>query len=274
MQTPLTIKEQVVKKVVKSGNGGAVWVPKRWLGQEVVVILPEKPKLELKEKIIHLLEPYLKDIIAVGIYGSYARDEQTNDSDLDILVLTKDKKLVLSFKEEKIEVISFTSDKLKDAVKKYPVIYYIMVQEAIPLVNAPALEELKTIKIEKKDFLGYLDETKGHLKSNRELLELDKLDGDYLKSHSVLYSTILRLRGIFIANCILKKKRFSNRKFKEWVESKGVSDQEFEDSYKIYRLIRDEQSTKSLKVKMEVAEKLLNLLEKELKLFEAKIHDK
>ena len=43
----LPIKEQLVKRVVRSGNGGAVWVPKDWLGQEVVVILPQKPKLEL-----------------------------------------------------------------------------------------------------------------------------------------------------------------------------------------------------------------------------------
>ena len=47
----LAVREQIVKTVVKSGNGGAVWVPKDWLGQEVVVILPQKPKLEVKEKI-------------------------------------------------------------------------------------------------------------------------------------------------------------------------------------------------------------------------------
>ena len=57
----LAIKEQIVKTVVKSGNGGAVWVPKDWLGEEVVVILREKPNLEPREKIVHLLEPYLKD---------------------------------------------------------------------------------------------------------------------------------------------------------------------------------------------------------------------
>ena len=29
----LAVKEQIVKTVVKSGNGGAVWVPKGWLGK-------------------------------------------------------------------------------------------------------------------------------------------------------------------------------------------------------------------------------------------------
>ena len=66
----LAIKEQLIKTVVKSGNGGAIWIPKNWLGQEVIIILPDKPKLNVKEKVIHLLEPYLKDIIAVFLYGS------------------------------------------------------------------------------------------------------------------------------------------------------------------------------------------------------------
>ncbi|MEM3126617.1 MAG: nucleotidyltransferase domain-containing protein [Candidatus Woesearchaeota archaeon] len=274
MQAQLAIKEQVVKKVVKSGNGGAVWVPKNWLGQEVVVILPQKPKLELKEKIVHLLEPYLKDIVAVGIYGSFARNEQTKDSDVDVLVITKDKKLVLNFKDEKIEVISFTIDNLKKAIKKYPTTYYFTAREAVPLVNASVLEELKEVKVEKQDFVNYLEETKDHLKSNMELLELDKLDGNYLSSYSVVYSLILRLRGIFIISCILKNKPFSNKEFKKWATNRGISNEEFEDSHKVYRLIRDEQSIKNLKIKIEVVEKLLNSLEKELKSLETKIHGK
>ena len=270
----LSIKEQIVKTVVKSGNGGAVWVPKDWLGEEVVVILPQKPKFELKEKIIHLLEPYLMNVISVGIYGSYARNEQTKDSDVDVLVITKDKYIKLNFKEHKLDIISFPIDNFKKAIKKYPTIYYQMVQEAEPLINAYVLEELKNIKINKQSFKAYLKETKEHLKSNRELLELDKIDNTYLKSHSVLYSLILRLRGLFIIKCILKKDEFSNKKFKNWFVSQGLSLKEFEDSYKAYRLIRDNEDTKVLRIKIIVAEKVLNILDKELKILEAQIYDK
>ena len=107
----MSVKEQIVKTVVKSGNGGAVWVPKNWLGQEVVVILPDKPKISLKEKIIHILEPHLKEIAALAIYGSYARNEQTEDSDIDILVIAANKCLKLSFKEKRIEITSLTIEK-------------------------------------------------------------------------------------------------------------------------------------------------------------------
>ena len=47
MKTRITVKEMearevLQKTVTKSGNGGAIWVPKRWLGEDVVVILPKK----------------------------------------------------------------------------------------------------------------------------------------------------------------------------------------------------------------------------------------
>lgn len=270
----LAIKEQIVKTVVKSGNGGAVWVPKDWLGEEVVVILPEKPKLELKEKIIHLLEPYLKDIISVGIYGSYARNEQTRDSDVDVLVITKDKDIKLDFKEDNIDILSFPIDNLKKAIEKYPAIYYQIVQESEPLINAYALEELKNIKVSGESFRNYLQETKEHLKSNRELLELDRIDNTYLESYSLLYSAVLRLRGLYILKCALRKDAFSNKKFKKWLISRGLSINEFEDSYYVYRLIRDNKIAKGLRIKIITAEKILNILEKELKLLGVQIHGK
>lgn len=270
----LAIKEQIVKTVVKSGNGGAVWVPKDWMGEEVIVILPEKPKLDIKQKVIYLLEPYLKDIVCVSIYGSYARNEQTKDSDLDILVITKYENVKLSFREEMIDITSFPIDKFKRAIQKYPAIYYQMVQEAEPLINAYVLEELKSIKISKENFKSYLKETKEHLKSNKELLELDKIDNIYLMSYSVLYSAMLRLRGLFITNCILRNDKFSNKKFKNWLVYQGINIKEFKDSYKAYRLIKDDENAKNLRIKIDVAEKVLNILEKELHLLEAKIYGK
>lgn len=270
----LAIREQIVKTVVKSGNGGAVWVPKDWLGEEVLVILPDKPKFELKEKIVHLLEPYLKDIISVGIYGSYARNEQTKDSDVDIVIITQDKNIKLNLTEEKLDIISFPIDKFKIAIKKYPIVYYQIVQEAEPLINAYIFDKLKNIKINKESFKKYLKETKEHIKSNRELLELDKIDNIYLKSYSILYSSMLRLRGLFIMKCILKKDIFSNKKFKNWVTLQGLNHDEFEECSKAYRLIRDNKDTKSLKMQIDTAEKLLRILERELRQLEARVHDK
>ena len=268
----IAVKEQIVKTVVKSGNGGAVWVPKDWLGKEVVVILPEKPKLELKEKIIHLLKPYLRDIISVSIYGSYARNEQTKDSDADVLVITKDKNLSLSFKEEKLDIASFPIEKFRKAIEKYPTVYYQIAQEAEPLINGYILEEFKNMKIGKENFKEYLKETKEHIKSSKELVELDKIDGTYLKSYSVLYSSMLRLRGLFIMKCILKSEKFSNNKFKKWLMGGGLNSKEFEDSYSAYRMVRDNENAKKIKIRITAAEKVLSVLGNELRLSEEQIY--
>ena len=276
----LAVREQIVKTVVKSGNGGAVWVPKGWLGQEVVVILPQKPKLEIKEKIIHLLEPYLKDIISVFIYGSYARHEQIKESDIDVMVITKDKeinkKIFLRknfFANSNLEITAFELEKFKKAIQKYPVMYYQIVQEAEPLINAHVLDELKGIKIDYKNFKNYLEETKEHIKSSNELLELDKLEGGNIKSYSIAYSIILRLRGIFIVKCIFDKEKFSNKNLKKWLIINGVSASEFEQFYSVYRAVRDSKKISHI-IKISSAEKLLNILEKELNTIKARIHDK
>lgn len=266
----LAAKEQLVKTVVRSGNGGAVWVPKSWLGQEVVIILPEKPRLGLKERIVHLLEPYLKDVISVGIYGSYARNEQEKDSDIDVLAVTSEKRMKI--KEGNVEITSLPIDKLKSAIQKYPTMYHQMVREAVPLINALVLEDLKSIKVKKENFMPYLRETREHGKSNREFLELDKLDGPYLASYSVMYSAMLRLRGLFIMKCILEKGRFSNRNFKSWLKAKGVRLHEYESCYHAYRLMRDGRDAKSLKISVETAEKLLAILHNELDYLEAQVN--
>ncbi len=268
----LSIREQIIKTVVKSGNGGAVWVPKNWLGQEVIVILPQKPKLEIKEKIIHLLEPYLKDIISVFIYGSYARHEETKDSDIDVMVITE-KPIKININEPKLELTVFELVKFKKAIEKHPVMYYQITQESEPLINSQILEELKEIKIKKENFKDYLDETKEHIKSSKELIELDKLDFEYVSSYSAIYSIILRLRGIFIISCIMNKYRFSNKEFRKWIIKESISDSEFKSAYEIYVAIRDNKKI-STKIKVPIAEKLLNILEKELRYIEAKLYGK
>lgn len=270
----LAVKEQLVKKVVKSGNGGAVWVPKNWLGQEVIVILPDKPKLDIKEKVIHLLEPYLKDIISVFIYGSYARHEETKESDVDVMVVTKDKNIQIEAKEPNLEISVFQFDKLKMAIEKHPVMYYQTVQEAVPLINSYVLDELRKIKIDYKNFKNYLNETKEHIESNKEFLELDNLDGIYVTSYSVLYSAILRLRGIFVVKCILKQENFSNKKFQEWLIQNGISNQEFEQCYAAYSAVKNDKSIKNIKIQISVAEKLLNILIKETNFIETELHGK
>ena len=270
----MEIKEQIVKTVVRSGNGGAVWVPKSWLGEEVVIILPQKPKLDARKKVMHLLWPFLKDIIAVGIYGSYARNEQAKDSDIDVMVITAQRPLKLDFKKEGLDIVSLPIDKLKIAMQKHPIIYHTMIQEAVPLINAHVFDGLRQKTPSRQSLKGYLQEAKAHLKSSKELLEMDKIDNEYLTSYSVLYSAMLRLRGVFIAHCILSSDRFSSKKFKNWLLKRGMSARQFDGLHRAYKIINDDKNQKQAKVSIQDAQNVLSVLENEIAELEKRINGK
>ena len=257
----IAIQEQLVKRVVSSGNGGAVWVPKSWLGEEIIVIRPEKPELNIKEKIIKTLVPHLQDVVAIFLYGSYARNEQEADSDIDILVVAKEKFNIK--KQEKIDIKVIQLDKLKETIEKNPIMYLSILQEAKAIINSSLLEELKEIKIDYKKFKWFIETTIEHIKSNKEFIELDKLEGEYITSYAAIYSIMLRLRGVFLIKCLIDKKNYSNKLFKKWLLKHNISNLEYIAAYSIYRSIRDNKKV-DRKIKIPTAENLLNILIKEI----------
>jgi len=254
-------QEQIIRTATKIGNGAHIFVPKQWTNEEIILI--RTPKLKLKEEIIKIIEPYLENIIGVFLYGSYARDEQEEQSDIDLLLITNKKIKVKN--KGKFDTIVIEKSKLEKAIKLNPILMYSIIKEAKPIINSSLLEELKKLKIIKNQFKEFIEGTKRIIKIDKEIIELDKLDGEDLISISVIYSLILRLRGIFIINSLIKKQKYSNKIFKKWL-NKNI-EEETKEIYIIYQNIRDNKKIKT-KIKISTAEKLLNLLEKEVKKYD------
>lgn len=262
----LAIKEQVWKTVVKSGNGGAVWVPRAWLGEEVIVILPEPPKQPrqtARQKVLRILEPYLKDISAAFIYGSHGRHEATETSDIDVMVITKGATVQIKAKEKNIEITVLDEDRARNAIRKQPAMFWQMFQEADPLFNAPLIEELKKTAPSKEGIKEYLQDTREHLRSNKEFLDLDALDGEYVTSYGAIYSLILRLRGMYALCCYFEKKKYSNKEFKHWLQEAGITADDVEKLYATYQAERDDKEVKT-KILIAAARKLVELTKNEL----------
>lgn len=259
----LVIKEQLRKTVVKSGNGGAVWVPRAWLGEEVVVILPEPPKQSARQKVMRILEPCLKDISAAFIYGSHARHEATERSDIDVMVITKGTTVPIKAKEKNIEITVLDEDRARNAIRKQPAMFWQMFQEAEPLFNAPLIEELKKTTPTKEGIKEYVQDTREYLKTNKIFLDIDALDGEQVTSYGAIYSLILRLRGIYALCCCLEKKKYSNKEFKRWLQESGITDDDVEKLYATYQAVRDDQKVKT-KIPIAVARKLVELTKNEL----------
>jgi predicted nucleotidyltransferase len=216
-------REQIFRDVAPIGNGAHIFAPKEWLGERVLVIRPLQ--FSLKSRILKVVEPYLENILGVYLYGSYARNEQTQDSDIDILIISNNN---FKIKEKGFEIIVLEKNKIKDAIKIAPILIYSALREAKPIINSELLENLKrTYKPKIQNFKDYIKETKEIIKINEDILDP--------------YSIILRLRGIFLIEGLFSEKIYSHKSFKEWI-FKDADDKtkkiDFDSSYDAYLRIK------------------------------------
>ena len=251
------INMELTKNISRWGNSAGVLLPKEWAGKEARVILIDRT-LQIKKEIFDILADYLEDIIGIYLAGSYARNEQTEDSDIDIIAISKSiSKEIISGKYH-ISIIRLES--IKRTLKNHPIMILPRLYEAKPIVNSSLLEELKSAKVNKKSFGRFIEETKRIIKINRGFLQLDETDK--YSDLSTIYSLMLRLRGIFLIKCILSRKRYSNKDFLKWMSEELKED--ITDLWEGYKIIKEDRKTK-IKIKIEKAMKLLELLEKEIK---------
>src|SRR3989344_8446692 len=82
-------QQQITKQVKPSSTGAVVYVPREWIGQDVTIIAPLYWK-NMIGKILVLLKDYMPMIVGIYLYGSYARNEQRPNSDVDVLVVSTD----------------------------------------------------------------------------------------------------------------------------------------------------------------------------------------
>jgi predicted nucleotidyltransferase len=263
-------EERLLRRVTEIGNGAHIFAPKEWLDEEVIII--RIPKKNTREEILKLISPHLDKINAVFLYGSYARGEQTSNSDLDVFIVSSEKFTITS---KEAEIIVIPEDKLKTAVKLNPILFYSMLNEAKPIINASYLEKLKKEKINFTYFKSFLEDTENLIKINDSEINLDK--SDKFASASVVYSLILRLRGIFLINLLYSKKSYSKARFKEFLEENSTII--YEDAYEAYLSIRDSKKINSkteikTKISISQASSLLNLLTEETKKLKAKLSKK
>ncbi len=252
MKTNINIgQEQIVRRVALIGNGAHVFTPKVWAGEEVIIV---RNKKTLEEKILDILKPYLKDILGVYLYGSYARRENEKDSDIDILIITNKR---IKIEEPGFEIVAIEKYLIPKAIKITPILIYSALIEAKPIINSELLIELKNkYKPKFKDFEEYIIETKNIIEINKTILDP--------------YSLFLRLRGIFIINQIMQNKSYSHRNFKLWIlEHSSIN---YKLAYQAYKDFKRKSKIKNVEIKD--LNKLLEILKEETIKLEAKMREK
>jgi predicted nucleotidyltransferase len=223
--------EVQIKRAVKAGNSSAVILPRSWLNKDVRIELIKKtPKIILFE-VINLLNKYidLENVIGIYLVGSYARGDEDENSDIDILVLTKgiDKEII---KEGVYSILLISSELLKQKLNQDLFPIGQMIKEAKPLLNSDYLSKVK-IKVNKKNIGWYLKTTQEKLNVIKKVLEKTgtktKAKAETKNSKSidnrVVYTLVLRIRTLYIIKKLIKNEKYSKKDFIKLIEkvSKG-----------------------------------------------------
>jgi predicted nucleotidyltransferase len=244
----LESQELVVKRVMRSGNAGSVYVPKEWIDQKVTVM-----PMSIKENILQITAPHLENIAGIYLYGSYARGEEIPDSDIDILIVT-DRKIPLR-KYAGIDMLVVKIDEIRDRIKKDPIGYYSIIKEAVPIMNEFLLNELKKVRLDHEGIRWYYETTESALSIVKGLLEME---GDLSGS---IYSLILRLRGMYLIQCNLRNRKYSNMDLEDLVVRRGLKGERYRKMYAIYRAVRDNRRVPSYDISVDDVKALYDIAE-------------
>jgi len=208
--------EIILRKSIKSGNASAVVLPKSWLNKEVKVELVDKNKETILHDVLDIakLSIDLSEIIGIYLVGSYARGDNEYTSDIDILIISEKTSREL-IKKEGYEILIVSLNLLNYKLNENLLPIGTMLNEAQPLLNRHFLKEIN-IKVTKKNIKWYIETTKDSLeviKSSIDRIENKKPDGKL--SDAIAYSLILRLRTLYMIDCLKNKKVYNKTEFIE-----------------------------------------------------------
>ena len=208
------MKQELIKPVVRVGNSAGIILPKEWLNGKARVELVEKP-LNIKREVLEILYSYLHDVKGVYLVGSYAREEQTSRSDVDVLVITS--KIRKKIEVGKYYFILIPEEELKNELNKNALPFVPMLKEAKTIINEKLIENYVNISPTKKNLKNRIELSKSALSIDKEMIELDR-EWPSKCSDAVAYSLILNLRTIYIVDKLRKNREISNKELKQLIK--------------------------------------------------------
>ena len=256
------MSQKEIAQVRQWGNSGGVLLPKEWVNATVEVTLLQKP-LDIKKELLELLAPYMENIAGAYVFGSHARKDAGKESDIDVLIIKADKKK-LRLEKKGWEISAVSSQGIKTAIKHAPIFIFSALAEAKPIINKELLEQLRGKYIPKKsDFTEFIRETSLVTRRNELYLEIDKEEKrNYLSKKSIMYSLILRIRGMYLIHCLMQKKVYTKKEWHAWIEKgAGITEQETKQIMQAYESIKRGKTAPP--IELQLAERILAFLKKE-----------
>ncbi len=254
--TCLNMKHEIIKQAFKLGNSAGVLLPVEWNGKKVSIKLIDK---SISQEIFEILEEknILKNTIGIFLAGSYARGEETEKSDIDILIITDT--LDMQIKTGKYEIILVSKSKFEKSIIRN---LYLssLVNEAKAILNEDFLKQYK-IQARKILIKKHLDEIKSITKINEKSIEADEEMGQNV-SDETLYSIILRLRELYLITCLKYGKKPSTKEFIDAIKKLAS-----EESYNAYLRTKNDLKTKRI-IPVKEAKALIDAIKMHVKKLE------
>ncbi len=190
-------------------------------------------KFPVMKHVATALKPYMNTVRGLYFHGSRARGDHREDSDYDLLLITRDKiddELKTGLKEHNIQVEVFTLSQVKKQLDLTPSYLLTVLRESLPLIGADLREKLVrkkmndiALQVELKDCIKQLEYLKKMLKNEPD---------DFIKAR-VIHRAILRLRQAYSI------KRLYYGDVPELSVDFKYSESNFGELYELYRIVRD-----------------------------------
>lgn len=247
-----------IKRAVKAGNSSAVILPRAWLNREVRIELVKKTHETILIDVVNLLKEYmpLSEIIGIYLTGSYARGEETENSDIDILVISE------STNRETINkgiynILIVSEELLEYKLKNDLLPVGQMIREAKPLLNADYIKGME-IKVNRKNVKWYLETTEEKIKLIKRIIDNAKNKRKVKLNDRIAYTLVLRIRTLYIIKNMIKNEDYSNKEFVKLIKYiAGV------DAYSAYLSVKNSKIERKT-ISVEDVDKLCDYLNGEL----------
>ncbi|MEK6873679.1 MAG: nucleotidyltransferase domain-containing protein [Nanoarchaeota archaeon] len=223
------MKSEIIKQAFKLGNSAGVLLPIDWKDKKVVIKLIDK---SISQEILEILDEkdLLKNTIGIFLAGSYARGEETEASDVDVLIVTDN--IDKQIKVGKYEIIFISRAKFDKSILK-SLYLFSLINEAKAILNEDFLKYWQN-KIQDIPIKKHLDGIKSMTRINEKMIEIDEELGEKVLDGTI-YSIILRLRELYLIECLKNAKKPNNKDFISLI--KRIASEE---SYSAYLRIKND----------------------------------
>jgi len=230
------MENELIKQAFRLGNSAGVLLPREWKGRKVAIKLVEK---SIAQEIFEILEErdMLGNTIGVFLAGSYARGEETETSDIDLIVITDN--VNKQIKIGKCEIMLISRDKFEKSFSKGNLYLVSLIYEAKAIMNNALLQFYKN-KIPKILIKKQINEILSVTKINEGMINIDEELNEKVLDETI-YSLVLRLRELYLIGCLKNNKIPSNKEFLGLIKKLAS-----EEAYSAYCRVKNNLKTKKI----------------------------